>query len=519
MHTLYPQGGNNPHPYGNTTDPEAPENTLQESSFQPAGAANPMPSFSYDFFAPLGEFGQPRVHFHQMRRLHLMVADSDIADLTPTFPDFATGLRWAARSDGTSGFLFVNNYQRLATLPVHTDVRFTLAMTDNSTLEIPSANSSALKIAPGVWFSWPFNLRVGPGGQSDEVTVAWATAQLISTVKTGPKAMLVLLAETPGVAIEIGFVSAGVHVTSPHGSIHPEGAYEVVRGLSGSFDVGASVTTSSGTRVDFVVVAAEFHDRVWKYDTYDGVERVFIGETEGTELVLVEEGLLHLRGSSPQLNVLVAPAFNSITVSDDTPKGRLLGTHQVGVFSNISVDVGPVVVPKARWTLTQPPAPARELPINTRTKKAQEPHASEWGAAAHYSVMLADPKCPVSQDTCARFQPAAKMQQSNVDLRLGVDYHADSARVYLEKRCLTDNWFSGYVGDGQLQVGLDYLAGENPGIWSTNLTLLMLPIKKSSLENHVFLQKALWPDFGTADTVCDLRSIDVIPTYKVSLKI
>ena len=448
-----------------------------------------------------------------------MVADSDMPALTPSFPDFATGLRWAARSDGASGFLFVNNYQRLATLPVHKDVRFTLSMTDNSTLEVPSANSSALTIAPGLWFSWPFNLRFGTGEQSGDVTVAWATAQLVCTVKTGPKTTLVLLAETPGVAIELGFVGAGVHVTSSHGSIHPEGAYEVVRGLSGSFDVAASVTTASGSTVNFVVVAAALHDRVWKYDTHDGVERVFIGEMEGTELVLVEDGLVHLRGRSRQLNVLVAPAFEVFAISEDTPKGRLLGTQRVGLFSNISIDVGPVVVPKARWTLTQPPGPARELPINKRTSKAQEPHASEWGAAAHYSVMLADPKCPVSQDTCARFQPAAKMQQSNVDLRLAIDYHADSARVYLDKRCLTDNWYSGYAGDGQLQLGLDYLAGENPGIWSTNLTLLMLPLKKTSLEQHVFLQKVLWPDFGTADTVCDLRSVDVIPTYKVSLKV
>ena len=47
-------GGNNPHSTAGEANPEAPENTLQESSFQPAGAQNPMPSFSYDFFAPLG---------------------------------------------------------------------------------------------------------------------------------------------------------------------------------------------------------------------------------------------------------------------------------------------------------------------------------------------------------------------------------------------------------------------------------------------------------------------------------
>lgn len=66
-------GGNNPHSTVWTHDRDAPNTTLQESSFQPAGAQNPMPSESYDFFAPLGEFGQPRRHYHQMRRLHNMI--------------------------------------------------------------------------------------------------------------------------------------------------------------------------------------------------------------------------------------------------------------------------------------------------------------------------------------------------------------------------------------------------------------------------------------------------------------
>ena len=330
--------------------------------------------------------------------------------------------------------------------------------------------------------------------------------------------MLVLLAETPGVPIELGIVGAGVHITSAHGSIHPEGAHQVIRGLRGSFEVAASATTAAGDMVEFVVVAAAVHDRVWKYETDGGVERVFIGDLAGTELVLVEDGLVHLRGSSRHLHFLVAPAFSTVSVSSETPKGKLAGTSRVGVFSNVSVDVGSVSLPTAKWTLTQAPGPARDLPINPRSGKAQEPHASEWGAAAHYSVMLTEPGCLAAQAPggCPRFKAAA---QSNLELRLAVDYHADSARVYLGDRCLTDNWYSGYVGDGQLQVGLDYLAGENPGIWSGNLTLLMLPLKKQSLEQHVFLQKVLWPDFGTDSTICSLHSIDVIPTYKISLKI
>ena len=63
-------GGNNPHSTIHTHDLDNPNTTLQESSFQPAGGSNPMPSITYDFFAPLGEMGQPRGHYHSMRRMH-----------------------------------------------------------------------------------------------------------------------------------------------------------------------------------------------------------------------------------------------------------------------------------------------------------------------------------------------------------------------------------------------------------------------------------------------------------------
>lgn len=47
----------------------------------------------------------------------------------------------------------------------------------------------------------------------------------------------------------------------------------------------------------------------------------------------------------------------------------------------------------------------------------------------------------------------------SIDARLGIQYRGDAARVYYGKRLLTDNFFSGYVGHGQLDVGLSYLAG------------------------------------------------------------
>ena len=40
---------------------------------------------------------------------------------------------------------------------------------------------------------------------------------------------------------------------------------------------------------------------------------------------------------------------------------------------------------------------------------------------------------------------------------------------------LTDNWYSGYRGEGAMEVGLTYLAGENPGLLVSSAALFLTP--------------------------------------------
>ena len=61
-------------------------------------------------------------------------------------------LRWSVRAHGRSGFLFVNNYQRLHTLPPKNNVRFHLRWSDDDhgnpveSLDIPSNASAPLAV-------------------------------------------------------------------------------------------------------------------------------------------------------------------------------------------------------------------------------------------------------------------------------------------------------------------------------------------------------------------------------------
>jgi len=58
-------------------------------------------------------------------------------------------------------------------------------------------------------------------------------------------------------------------------------------------------------------------------------------------------------------------------------------------------------------------------------------------------------------------------------------------------------------------VGISYLADENPGLAATGtiLDLYILPLQKAALEDNVFLQTALWPDFAGNTTVLRLNSV------------
>ena len=132
---------------------------------------------------------------------------------------------------------------------------------------------------------------------------------------------------------------------------------------------------------------------------------------------------------------------------------------------------------------------------------------SEWAAAEKYSLTLSLP---------AGWEQAGKQR---MELTLAIDYAGDAARVYYKDRLLTDNWFSGYRGDGALEIGLTYLEEENPGILADGsvLELWILPLKKSTIDLHenttdgepqVFLQQDYWPNFdevGAGDNQVALK--------------
>ncbi len=183
--------------YHGGVNPEGKLSTMQES--QATGYPNDLPVKNYDFNAPLGSYGQFNPQYFWLRRLHLFLNDfgGQLAPMPATLPDVlpmkksdTNILRWAVRSEGNSGYVFVNNHERLRPLPAKTDVQFKLNLPGGE-LIFPQ---QPVTIPTDAIFFWPFNLDLGGA------KLIYATAQPIC--RAGDT---FYFAETPGVKAEFVF--------------------------------------------------------------------------------------------------------------------------------------------------------------------------------------------------------------------------------------------------------------------------------------------------------------------------
>lgn len=155
--------------YHGGTNPEGKLYTLNECQTSPGTANNDLPVYTYDFQAPLGEFGQTYPHYYMLRPLHLFMHDyAEI--LAPMEAQFHSAqnlkqgedstLRWTIRSRGDSGFIFINNYERFANLTAKKNVA----------LEACGMKLPQLTIPMGCMAIFPVNID----------GLRYATAQLVA---------------------------------------------------------------------------------------------------------------------------------------------------------------------------------------------------------------------------------------------------------------------------------------------------------------------------------------------------
>lgn len=148
--------------YHGGTNPKGKRTTLQET--KATGYPNDLPELSYDFRAPVREYGQMSETLKEIKLLAMFLKDfgSELCEMpavipedNPCKPDDLEHYRYSFRHNGESGYLFVNNYQRHYPMAEHGAVVFRAPLKQGEAVFPP------LDIRDGDYFFFPYHMKLG----------------------------------------------------------------------------------------------------------------------------------------------------------------------------------------------------------------------------------------------------------------------------------------------------------------------------------------------------------------------
>ncbi len=154
--------------YHGGTNPKGRYSTLQES--KATGSLNDLPVKSYDFNAPIKEYGQLTDTYRQIRRIAMFAKDYQSIlcragyvdqphnpDKADNLTDLRTAVRYLKNDIGAQGFYFLNNFQRRCKMAEHENVH-ELAFDENGQV---LADFGTEDIADGRTLVYPFGIPIG----------------------------------------------------------------------------------------------------------------------------------------------------------------------------------------------------------------------------------------------------------------------------------------------------------------------------------------------------------------------
>ncbi len=165
------------------------------------GYPNDYPILSYDFQAPLSEYGEVREQYGLLNMLHMFVNDfgEEFAPMiavdsgNTVAADDTNSLRYGMRTNGKSGFVFVNHYQRLTEL----------ADIENAVISVGNVEFQPIDVKGEVSFFMPFNMKMG------DSVLEYATAQPLC--KCGDT---YFFAEIPNIKAEYKFSKGSANIVT-----------------------------------------------------------------------------------------------------------------------------------------------------------------------------------------------------------------------------------------------------------------------------------------------------------------
>ncbi len=464
-------------------NPDGKLTTLQES--QLTGYPTDVPTKSYDFQAPLGEFGQINATLRELKLYHyflndfgaqLAVAPAIAPASQPSGPDDISLLRASARINGQSGFLFVNNYIREHQMPVWRQTQFQFAL-PGSSLTVPA---SPVTIPANSYFFWPINMDVGG------VLLRYATAQPILRLQQGRDAYL-FFSETEGVAPEFAFRTQNADLIEViDGSAHEEnGLLRIDNIHSGA---GTAITIHGRDEsVHIVLLCAAEAKKLWRVNL-NGRDQLVLTDaqvySDGTKLILRQI-------DKPYFSVRLFPP---VSLTANQGSSDLSDEGQDGIFRRLNWRL-----PERRIAITpvqvkpfgDAPTPVFGPKLAWRNSAvAMKPDESSFSGAAEWNLSI----------------PGSSLNGLS-DIYLTMKYRGDVARLMKGDRLLSDNFYNG----SEWRVGLKRFLD---GSAAQTFRLQILPLGK---EPPIFFEPGTAPAPDKNGRAGSLQSIVAEPEYELDL--
>ena len=234
------------------------------------GYPNDYPILSYDFQAPLSEYGEVREQYGLLNMLHMFVNDfgEEFAPMiavdsgNTVAADDTNSLRYGMRTNGKSGFVFVNHYQRLTEL----------ADIENAVISAGNVEFPPIDVKGEVSFFMPFNMKMG------DSVLEYATAQPLC--KCGET---YFFAEIPNIKAEYKFSKGSANIVTV-----PFENAKYMRKLNGTVYIGGGCNLYEENGQIHSVEDGEYICQKWNGSEFETVKIVQSAKQSNVEITGVE---------------------------------------------------------------------------------------------------------------------------------------------------------------------------------------------------------------------------------------
>lgn len=234
------------------------------------GYPNDYPILSYDFQAPLSEYGEVREQYGLLNMLHMFVNDfgEEFAPMiavdseNTVAADDTNSLRYGMRTNGKSGFVFVNHYQRLTEL----------ADIENAVISAGNVEFPQIDVKGEVSFFMPFNMKMG------DSVLEYATAQPLC--KCGDTYFFV---EIPNIKAEYKFSKGSANIVTV-----PFENAKYMRKLNGTVYIGGGCNLYEENGQIHSVEDGEYICQKWNGSEFETLTIVQSAKQSNVEITGVE---------------------------------------------------------------------------------------------------------------------------------------------------------------------------------------------------------------------------------------